>query len=79
MIQENPEVVGPSELVEDVLVLLEGAEVPEEICDRIVRQIEAWEAGREVCEHDVIVGDWCELCRLEYGEAQSDPENGNGE
>ena len=37
----------PSPLVDGVLGLLEEVRVPYEICDKVVKLIEAWEASRE--------------------------------
>lgn len=39
----NEPVVGPSRLAEGVLALLEEAGCPQDVCDQVVRLVEAWE------------------------------------
>ena len=49
----------PSELVENVLDLLEDADVPTEINDQIVKLIETWE-DRKIAEDDARIQLWPE-------------------
>jgi hypothetical protein len=49
---------GPSELVEEILGVLENASVPQEINDQIVKLIESWERSKvELAEPDWQVPD----------------------
>jgi len=47
----------PSPLVEEVLARLEAADVPAEVCDKVVSLIEAWEQSQIPPEPDPLDGE----------------------